>query len=412
MNLVFVIPHFAPDIAPTGEVMTKIVSELARRGHRIEVVTSLPWYRSHAVEPGFAGRLVRREDQPWGTVTRIHPFPAEDKRSLVRRGLAFVGFSTLAAIHGSKGPDADAVLALSPPLTLGLAGWAIARARNAPLVFNIQDVFPDIAVELGAMKDGRIVAAARRLERFLYARSSAVTVLSEDLRRNVESKVEDASKVRVIPNFVDTETITPRRRDNSYRREFGLSKKTVIMYAGNVGLSQPIELIATAASALTDESGVVFVVNGGGAGWGALERAVAGLSNVVLVPSQPAARLPEVLAAADIHLVLLRKGLGHLSVPSKTYSILAAGRPLIAAVDHGTEVQRVVETSGAGVAVPPEDPEALVKAIRSLLNDANQTKGMGRRARAWIEEWPAPADVASAYEELFTELMLAMHPRS
>ena len=149
------------------------------------------------------------------------------------------------------------------------------------------------------------------------------------------------------------------------------------MYAGNVGLSQSLDLVLDAAVDLAEEPDVVFVINGGGAARPDLERRARGLDNVRFVDMQPKARLPEVLAAADIHVVPLRRGLAWSSVPSKLYSILAAGRPIVASVDAGTEVARTVERAGAGLAVPPEDPEAFTKAIRRLLDDAGDREAMG-----------------------------------
>ena len=404
MRFVVVCPPFEPDVAPTGAVVTRLVEDLARRGHTLEIVTSLPWYRNHRVEERFAGRLVRHEDAPWGRITRIHPFPTVDKRNLVGRALAFAGFSVLAGVLGARGPRAEGVLAVSPPLTLGLAGWAAARARHAPLVFNIQDVYPDIAVELGMLTNRRLIAAAQRFERLCYERATAVTVLSDDLRDNVRAKLAHKEKVRVIPNFVDTEWIQPGSRDNGYRREHGLMGKFVVMYAGNVGLSQPLDLVLDAARAFVDQPDVVFVINGQGAGRAGLEARAAGLSNVVFVDMQPSGRLPELLAAGDVHLVLLRRGLARASVPSKTYSILAAGRPLVASVDSGTEVARLVEGAGAGIAVPAEDSEALISALAHLVYQRDEAAAMGLAGRAFVESWASPAVVAEAYEALFCEL--------
>ena len=404
MKLVVLTPHFEPDVAPTGAVVTRIVHELAARGHEMEVLTSLPWYREHRVEPEFAGHLVRYEDAPWGRITRIHPLPTSDKTNIVGRALSFASFSTIAGVLGARGPRVDAIWAVSPPLTLGVTGLTIARARHAPLVFNIQDVFPDIAIELGALKNKSLIAAAHGLERFCYRHADAVTVLSDDLRANVASKLGSESKVHVIPNFVDTETIRPMDKENAYRREFGLEGKTVVMYAGNIGLSQSLETVIEAAGALSYEEDVTFVVNGQGARRSELEQRARGLTNVRFVDLQPAERLPEVLAAADVHLVPLRRGLARSSVPSKTYSILAAGRPLIASVDPGSEVARTVERAGAGVSVPPDDAEALTKAIRSLLDSPETAENMGRSGRSFVEGWASPVAVAEAYERLFEEL--------
>jgi putative colanic acid biosynthesis glycosyltransferase WcaI len=404
MKLAVLCPHFAPDLAPTGEVITRIVLELAERGHRIDVVTALPWYVHHRVEPEWTGRLTRREETEWGTIRRVHPFPV-DKRSILKRSAAFGGFSALAGLTGMAGGRVDGVLAMSPPLTLGLTGWAIAVARRAPLVFNIQDVFPDVAVDVGAITDTRVIAAARALERASYRMADAVTVLSDDLADNVRAKITPAArgKVRVIPNFVDTDAIVPLDRHTAYRRELGIGEETVVMYAGNVGLSQSLGLLVHAARALVGEP-VVFVVNGGGSSLAGLEADTAGLPNVRFAPYQPAHRLGEVLATGDIHLVPLRKGLARASVPSKTYSILAAARPVLASVDEGTEVARVVERVACGLAVPPDDPAAFLAGLRRLLADSVAATSMGERGRHFVEQWASPAAVAVAYEELFAEL--------
>lgn len=418
MNLVVLTPHFAPDTAPTGFVTTRIVEELASNGHTIEVVTSLPWYTKHSVEEGFGGRLLRYEDAPWGRVTRIHPFPTSDKRNLLRRALAFAGFSAVAAAVGAAertrplpvpgrdgaDPRTRGVLAVSPPLSLGASGAAIARARRSPFVFNLQDVYPDVAIQLGLLTNRRVVDAARRFERFCYQQADAITVLSDDLRANIARRVDPPDKVHVIPNFVDTTWIVPGVKDNAYRAEHRLDGKTVVMYAGNVGLSQPLDLMIDAAVVFEHDPDVVFVINGDGAAREQLEERARGLSNVRFVGTQPPQRLPEVLAAGDIHIVPLRKGLASSSVPSKTYSILAAGRPIVASVDIGSEVARVMDRAGAGVAVPPEDPEAFAKALRRLIEAPGDAARMGASGRRFVEGWHSPAAVARAYEELFAAL--------
>ncbi len=405
MKLAVLCPHFAPDVAPTGEVITRIVLELADRHHQVHVVTALPWYLHHRVEPEWEGRPVRCEPTEWGSITRVHPFPT-DKRDIPRRALAFAGFSALAGLTGLRGGRVDGVLAMSPPLTLGLTGRAIGAGRRAPLVFNIQDVFPDVAVELGAITGAVPIAAARRLERMSYAAADAVTVLSEDLAANVRAKMAPhrQADVRVIPNFVDTAAITPRDRHTSYRRELGIGDETVVMYAGNVGFSQSLGLLVEAARALVDDPGVVFVVNGSGSALPELETAAAGLPNVRFAPLQPRGRVAEVLASGDIHVVPLKRGLARSSVPSKTYSVLAAGRPLLASVDHGTEVARLVGVAGCGRAVPPEDPAAFLAALRELLADAAGRAAMGQAGRRFVQGWASPAAVAEAYEALFAEL--------
>ena len=403
MKIQVLCPHFEPDSAPTGEFMSAIVNNLGALGHELHVVTALPWYREHAVESGWDGRLLRSEDREWGKITRVHPFPT-DKTNIAARGAAFAGFTAIGLVTAVvERFEADVVFAMSPPLSLGLAGWMAAKRRGVPFVFNIQDVFPDVAIETGTISSPRVIEIAKRMEKFVYDRADVVTVLSEEMQRNVESKTD--SQTAIIPNFVDVSTFQPSERENSYRREFGLEGKRVVMYCGNVGFSQSIELLADAAREMRDIEDLVFVVNGGGSAIGEVRRRAEGLDNFRVIPYQPVERVPEVLAAADVHVIPLRQGLAWSSVPSKLYKILAVERPVIASVDEGTEVGRVVVEAGAGHAIPPDDPAPLIASLRELLVSPDQQGAMGASGRRWVEEWTTPGRAAKQYEDVFQNLL-------
>ena len=404
LRLVVLCPHFAPDLAPTGVVMTRIVTELAARGHELHVVTSLPWYRNHAIEQGWGGRLWRTEKTEWGSIIRVHPFPGKSKSNLLRRALGFIAFSYavgIRSVHADGLPfKVDGVLAMSPPLTLGLTGWCTKIIRRAPLVFNIQDVFPDAAIQTGAISNKKIIAAAKWLERVSYRRSDAVVLLSQDLRTNIANKIDAKHhhRLHVIPNFVDTVAITPQDRMTNYRSELGIGDQLVVMYAGNVGFSQSLNLVVEAAAKFPE---VAFVVNGDGAARKKLQEDCAELANVYFGDYQPIERLGEVLATGDIHLVPLRTGLAAVSVPSKSYSILAAGRPMLAAIDLNTEIPNMLQQSGAGIAVEPDNAPAFIEALGRLVNNRDQLSEMGANGRKWVETHASPASVAARYEEIF-----------
>ncbi|MSZ97094.1 MAG: glycosyltransferase, partial [Actinobacteria bacterium] len=387
--------------------ITRIVEEFVAAGETVHVVTALPWYRTHSIEEGWAGRLVRREKTPWGSIIRVHPFPGKSKSNLLRRAVGFGAFSVLAGVctlfAGGIHRRPAAVISMSPPLTLGLTGWVASRLRRCPSIFNIQDVFPDAAVETGAITNKRIIAVARWLERVSYHRSDAVVVLSDDLKANVVAKVSPrfAYRVHVIPNFVDVDRIVPMDRMTSYRSELGIGNEQVVMYAGNVGYSQSLGMLLHAARHLPDVS---FVVNGDGSARRELEEEAQGLPNVFFSGYQPRERVAEVLASADLHVVPLRAGLGAVSVPSKTYSILAAARPVVAAIDAGTEVTRILAESGAGVAVTPDDPHAFTDAIRHMLADPSLAQNAGLAGRHWVETHVSPSIVATSYLAIVADL--------
>ena len=410
MRIQIVCPHFEPDVAPTGVVISEIVRGLVSRGHEVDVVTSLPWYAAHAVDEAWKGRIIRKETTAWGSITRVYPFPT-NKRNILARALGYGGFTALACLCSLlERRRPEVIMAMSPPLTLGVAAWLTSRLRRAPFVFNVQDVFPDVAVEVGAISNQGVIRLLEGLERFVYRRADAVTVLSEDLRSNVESKIvraettdRAAETVRVIPNFVDTEQIRPQSRENSYRSEFGLGTRTVVMYAGNLGFSQPLELMVEAARELAHRDDVVFVINGDGSRRQELESLASGLDNVVFADFQPVERLAEVLAAGDVHVIALRRGLARASVPSKLYSILAAGRAVLASLDSGTEVATVVSSQRAGIAVAPQDQAAFTAAVLELV-DNSDLAAMGSAGRQFVLQWASAQGVAAAYADLFEEL--------
>lgn len=392
-------------MAPTGVVMSRIVHELANRGHELHVVTSLPWYRKHQVEQGWSGALWRVEKTNWGSITRVQPFAGKTKSNLLRRAVGFILFSYLVGLRalfaGKVWRRVDGVLAMSPPLTLGLIGWHTKLFRGGKLVFNIQDIFPDAAIETGAITNKKVISFASWLERTSYKCSDSVVLLSDDLANNVQSKLEQEfhKRVRVIPNFVDTQAINPMSRLTNYRTELGIGDALVVMYAGNVGFSQSLEMLIIAARELPQ---LIFVINGEGAARESLKKSAHGLSNVKFGDYQDASRLSEVLATGDIHVVPLKRGLGSVSVPSKTYSVLAAGRPVVAAVDLDTEVPRILAAARAGVCVEPDDSDAFISALRAMAQDPKILSEMGERGRIWVENHASPASVAQRYEALYT----------
>ena len=406
LRLVVLCPHFAPDMAPTGVVMTRIVHELAALGHELHVVTALPWYREHAIETGWGGRLWRVEKTAWGSITRVHPFPGKTKRNLLRRAFGFVLFSAVVGLRslvaGGLPRRVDGVLAMSPPLTLGLTGWFTKLFRSGMLVFNIQDIFPDAAAQTGAITNKQILRAARWFERLSYERSDAVVLLSEDLKQNVAAKLSTKfhDRLHVIPNFVDTSAIVPGDRMTSYRRELGIDDRVIVMYAGNVGFSQSLELVLAAARSM---SHIAFVINGDGAARKSLQDEVKAteIDNVYFADYQPIERLSEVLASGDIHVVPLKTGLASVSVPSKMYSILSAGRPVVAAIDAGTEIPRTLAESGAGIAVAPDNEAEFISALQILISDGAKRVAMGALGRTWVEQHASAGAVAKRYEAIY-----------
>ena len=403
MRLLVITPHYEPDTAPTGLIITSLVSQWAEKGHQIEVITSLPWYEKHEISDQWKGRLVRKEENGPVTVTRLHPFPQEKSKTL-RRAVSFLAFSLLALVVAifKKGPF-DAVVALAPPLTLGNVGKALAVRHRCKLILNLQDIFPDVAIALGKVKSRFLIKSLQKYEKFTYSGSDALTVLSKDLEENVSNKISSMRippKVEVIPNFLISESIKPQSRYTKYREEYELGEKLVVMYAGNLGNSQSFELMIKAAENHEKREDVIYVINGSGVMSETLKDKATELRNLKVIDYQPIKRLPEVLATADIHIVPLRTGLGHMSVPSKIYSVFAAGRPVLASVDSETEIERIIRASGAGIAVQPDDFNSFRDKLEELIENSELREEMGNKARIWLEKWYSPEIIAGSYLDL------------
>ena len=387
--------------------MTRLVESLADQGHTIDVVTSLPWYRDHDVEPEWRGRPVRTEQTSFGSITRVWPFPT-DKASVSSRAAAFIAQTALSLAVSMPKPKPDVVLAMSPPIFFGSAARVLARRFGVPFIFNVQDIFPDIAVDLGMLANPRVISAASRLERSLYNSADAVTVLSADQAENVRAKlasgVDPEDRVRIIPNFVDTTRVQSVERATSYRRHHGLLDKTVVMYSGNVGFSQSFGLVEKAAKHFADRSDLVFAINGEGSARPAVEQWARGLPNVLVTDFAPRDEVSDVLGSADLHLILLTTGLARSSTPSKLYGIMAAGRPVLASIDVGSDAHRIIDESNAGRAVPPDDAAAFISALDQMLADPTELVAMGRRSHDYLGQLHTPGQQAEAYGLLIREL--------
>lgn len=406
MRILLLSTYFRPDIASTGVLMTQLAEDLTRLGHEVTVLTTFPHYDVQRTWDDYRGRLVVRERHEGMDVYRLYTYVPNDKTRFLGRLLSYLVFNALSAVMGTGLPRHDVILVPSPPLTNGLSADVIGRLRRTPFVYNVQDIWPDVVIRAGVMTGRRAVAASRRLERYVYRRAAAVSVISEGFRRNLTAKGVPGHKLHVIPNFFDTDFIRPLPRDNSFRMDHGLDGKFVVLFAGNIGHSQGLETVLEAARRLSDLDDMVFLIVGNGAAKPALEARAARLDlrNVRFLPYQPHEVLPFMYAASDICLVPLRRGFTNESVPSKVYSIMAAGRPMAVSVDEGSDTWELVRLAECGLWTQPEDAGALAGAIRTLYADPDLREQMGRNGRRYVVDHHTRQTVARRYHELLTSV--------
>jgi len=366
---------FPPDAVSTAQVMGEICEDLAAAGHQITVLTTTPHYNPdgssdgrHPVLPTWIP-FIRKSQL--GGVRVWHVMMPRRSRHPAARLVAWAWYHLASTALAFALRRADAILACSPPLTIGVSSWLIGLVHRAPFVYSVQELYPDIAARLGVIRRGMLLEALLGLEKFVYRKAARVTTISPGMRRRILEKGVPESKALLIPNFVDLTALRPLPKDNPFARQHGLVDKFVVSYAGNLGLAQGLETVLAAADRLRNESGICFVIMGGGLLKESIRRRVDddALTNVLLLPYQPFERMSEVYGASDLNLVPLAAEAGADALPSKIYRILACGRPILAIADSDSDLGAFVRESGCGMVVPPGDSFILGEAVRAAARD-------------------------------------------
>ena len=404
MHIEFFTTYFKPDITANGILMTQLAEELAAQGHTLTVVTSMPHYSTNRIWPEYQGKLWVRER--WAEnieVIRLYIHVPQDKTNLLGRLLGYISFNLLALITLLWLPKYDLLFVPSPPLTNGLVGWLVSRLRRVPFVYNVQDIYPDVAVRLGVLKNPRLIRFFAWMERFVYSKAAAVSVISQGFRRNLLAKGVADEKIHVIPNFVDDAFIAPQARENDFSRAQNLANHFVVLFAGNVGLSQGLECVLQAAQRLRRHPEILFLIVGNGAAKAALVQQAAdmALDNVRFLPFLPHEQVASMYAAAHVGIVPLRHGVAQESVPSKVFSILGAARPVIAAVDADSDTAMLIDEAGCGLCIAPEDADALAEAILQLRNAPETAQQMGQAGFVHVRGRYTKQHVAEQYARFF-----------
>lgn len=374
--------HYWPEIAATAQILSDLCEDLAAAGHHVTVVCGHPSYRSVDQAP-----VAARETRNGVDIVRVWSYLPKE-RTIPKRVMHYASYfstSLLSALAVTK-PDVCIVMS-TPPLLLGISGALLKMLRNVPFVYSVQDLYPDIAVHLGVVREnGPVARVSNVVANQCYARSAQLIALSEGMQERLAAKGIDPERISVIPNWADTASLLPQARDNEFARAHGLNGGFVVQYAGNLGLSQGLEHVIDAAEQLKDHD-ITFAMIGDGNARPMLELAAKTkrLDRVKFIPPQPRAELGHVLSACDVGLVTMRVGVGNDLVPSKLYGIMAASRPVLAAVEDGSEVARVVNKHRCGWVVAPESSTALVQGILGA-RAATDRDEMGMRGRVACKE--------------------------
>ena len=407
MRLLFLGLNYTPELTGIGKYSGEMMEWLAGRGHEVRVVTTPPYYPAWRVSDGYTWWQYRRETS--GAGARIYRCPlwvpaAPNGLKRVAHLSSFAA-SSLPVMLAQAMWRPDLVLTVEPAFTCAPVTLLAARLCGAPAWLHIQDFEIDAAFDLGLLPSGGAVHKfAQRCERLLRSRFSQLSTISQGMLKRLPEKGIDASRTMLFPNWADIDSVTPLDKASPFREELGITPdQIVLLYSGNMGAKQGLEILPQLASALRTLRQIHFIFCGDGAYRTQLEQAVAGFSNVSFLPLQPRERLNDLLNAADIHLLPQRAGAADLVMPSKLTGMLASGRPVIATAAAGTQVERAVK--GRGTAVAPGNLEELVQAVTALAENAEMRCCMGRAARAFAEQELARDPILLRFESAMERLV-------
>ena len=406
MRILLPIIQFPPDVNPTGLLMAQLCEGLTACGHEVSVITGFPHYENFRVWDEYRGKLVQRGRYGDMDVVRLYVY-APGKKSMVNRLLSYVSYNALATVVGAISRDRwDVVLCPNGSFFTGLSAWFLEKIKSAPFIYNVQDLYPDVPIRAGQLRNPYAIAALTSMENFMYRKAAHITVITPAIRENLLAKRVPAEKISVIPNFVDTDFIRPLPRENHFSREHELSDKFVVTYAGNLGYVYDLETMLDAAALLSSRKDILFLIVGNGVAKAGLENRAHDLKleNVRFMPFQPRESLPWLRASSDIQVSLYKNGAANDSFPSKIYEIMASGRPLLASSEAESGVEHAVKTAQCGLCVKPANPGELAEAILTLSHDSSMRESMGRRGRQYAEENHSKNAAVIRYNELLQKV--------
>lgn len=403
--------NFAPELTGIGKYSGEMAEWLARRGHQVDVVTAPPYYPAWQCGEGYSAGRYRRE--PWGgsgrlTVTRCPLWiPAEPtglKRLLHLASFALGSAPALWRALRDRPNKPDVLMLVIPTLFAAPAALWLGRRYGVPVWLHVQDFEVDAMLGMAMVGGGRRLASlAYRFERWCLRGADVASSIAPKMVQRLLDKGVAPERARLFPNWVDLGAVFPLPRPNAFRAELGLAEADVlVLYSGNMGEKQGLELLVEAARRLQAVPGLRFVLAGDGSARARLMAQAQGLTNLQWLPLQPAERLNLMLNAADIHVLPQRADAADLVMPSKLTGMLASGRAVVGTAAADTQLGEVL--AHCGVRVEPDDALALAQALQALALDPEHREALGTAGRAYAEEALAQESILLRFESALKAL--------
>lgn len=399
---------FSPDGVSTAYLYNDLALGFQKRGYEVCVLTTTPHFNliegalnKQPLQKRFLGLFYQSDFN----AIKVYHIPLKKHKSILFRMLSFIYWHKMSFFVGLFLKKPDVILTPSPPLTSGLLTILLAKLKGAKTIYNVQEIYPDLLINLGHLKNTFLINFLKRLEHFVYNSSTAVTTIDKQFYNMIKPRIKQESNLHIIPNFVDidlyvTESLT--KLPTEFLSEPGF---TNMLYAGNIGLAQEWDLVLNLAKEIRDESITIWII-GEGVKKEYLKSQIEKhqLSNIKLLPYQDRKYMPVINLFADFHFIAMDKSMENEGFPSKVYSIMASGRPMVVVSSEQTPISSFLKETEVALLVTDHSLLGFKKAVLSLASDEKQRSKMGAQARAIIEQKYTKEKVIAQYVNLIQNL--------
>lgn len=406
MRIFFLSHYFPPEVnAPASRTYDHAKRWVQEPDIKVTVITNHPNHPNGILYPGYQNQWVTREEKEGVDVYRVKTYLTPNK-GFLRRTLNYLFFMVVSVIAAIRLPKPDVVVATSPQFFCAVAGYLVSRMKKSPFVFELRDIWPESIITVGAMRPSLPIRLLEKLELFLYRKSTRVIALTDAFKENLISRGIIPSKIEVIKNGVDLSFFHPGPVPTDLIDELGVDGRFVASYIGTVGMAHAVEKIVEVAETLKGVREILFLVVGEGANKEKIQYLATkkGLSNIKILPGVSKGRVRDYYAVTNLNLVTLRNTpLFRTVIPSKIFEIMAMGRPILCAVDG--ECRKIIEQSGSGVYVEPENVDKMAETILQLWKKKDSLGKMGENGRVFVEQYFNRDELARAYLGLLREVI-------
>ncbi len=398
--------NYFPELTGIPVYTTGMAEYLVQKGFDVIVYTAFPYYPDWLKHEGNRGKYFKKEVINNVKLRRSYVYIPNPVTTL-KRIIHELSFVLSSAVNYLMGPRADLTIVVSPPLFIGLPVLLLARLKCSRVLFHVQDLQPDAAIELGMLKDRVFAGILRKIEKAIYDLADSISTISSGMLERILKKGVDREKSFLLRNWGNDDVVFPQGKDTDYRLRYSLNGKFVVLYAGNFGVKQGLDVVVQAAEKLRHRSDIQFLMAGNGAVKTQLVQYVnfKGLSNITFLPPQPFERLSNLLATADVSIVPQRKEAKNIVLPSKLLNIMASARPVIATAEADSELGRVIDNANCGLLVEPENADELAKAVIYLKDHPEEADAFGTNGRGYMVKHLTKKQILDGFVQKIDELM-------